>query len=163
MLKMHAIRLRLCYTHQFPIFGKVQSILIPQFTIFTLNGFLDQFGEYLADVGDMHVAPDALSLSNLEPGTTLKSCFCRLWDLHAALVDGSSAAAIDQWREHQGCLGTIRGIGQVEEKAIDKALGGIALDELADFFDSVVVVVYLVGGLAVCVFLDVWEGKEGCA
>ena len=111
----------------------------------------------------MHVAPDALSPSNLETGTTLESCFCRLWDLHAALVDGSSAATIDQWREHQGCLGTIRGIGQVEEKAIDKALGGIALDELADFFDSVVVVVYLVRGLAVCVFLDVREGKEACA
>ena len=79
------------------------------------------------------------------------------------MVDGSSAAAIDQWGEHQGCLGTIRGICQVEEKAIDKTLGGKALDELADFFDSVVVVVYLVGGLAVCVFLDVWERKEGCA
>ena len=111
----------------------------------------------------MHVAPDALSLSNLETGTTLESCFCCLWDLHAALVDGSSATAIDQWGEHHGCLGTIWGVGQVEEKAIDKTLAGKALDELADFFDSVVVVVYLVGGLAVCVFLDVWERKEGCA
>lgn len=83
--------------------------------------------------------------------------------MHATLVDGPSATAIDQWGEHHGCLGTIWGVGQVEEKAIDKTLAGKALDELADFFDSVVVVVYLVGGLAVCVFLDVWERKEGCA
>lgn len=51
--------------YQCAIFSEVQAILIPQLSILTLNRLLNESDEYLADVCDMHIAPDTLSLAHL--------------------------------------------------------------------------------------------------
>ena len=111
----------------------------------------------------MNIAPDTLSLSNLETRTTLQCSFGQLRDLNTALVDRSPATAIDQRGEHEGRLRTRWQFGQVEDKSVDETLGGVALDKLAYFFGSFEIVVYFVRGFSVCVLLDVGEGKEACA
>lgn len=111
----------------------------------------------------MNIAPDTLSLSNLETRTTLQCSFGQLRDLNTALVDRSPATAIYQRGEHEGRLWTGWQLGQVEDEAIDETLGGVAFDELAYFFGSFEIVVYFFRGFSVCVLLDVKEGKESCA
>ena len=44
----------------------------------------------------MNVTPAAETIANLEPMAALESCFCKVWQLDAASIGGTSAHSVDQ-------------------------------------------------------------------
>lgn len=91
-------------TYNSSILRKIDPILIPEGTLLSGNSFLNQRHEDLTDIGDVDVAPGAKTPPNLVSGFVLEGNACEFGDLHTSLLDGPSAAAVDDGGIDDGCL-----------------------------------------------------------
>lgn len=60
---------------------------------------LDKSDKYIGQVGDVNVAPGALSFAYLDGLASLNGNSAKLWNLNTALVDRTIPFAIYDWRE----------------------------------------------------------------
>lgn len=87
----------------------------------------------------MDVAPAAQAPTELQTASALDGSLGEIGDLHAALVDGTPALAINDGRDHEGSV-DIWGFGGAKEDEVVDCAGGVAADDILDVGEAVEIV-----------------------
>lgn len=94
-----------CSTHNSVLVpDKVKTVFIPKCAFGTLNSLFSQCNEYLTQITNVDVAPNALSLSNLDSFTGLNGDSSKLGNLIASGLDRTISLAINDGRKYQSCF-----------------------------------------------------------
>lgn len=88
-------------TYQLAVLNVEHPILVPK-TVLAIPGRPNQQGDQVSQIMNVDVAPDVLTLVQLEAVAELQGSFRNFWSLDAPLVDWTSAYTVDE-RSYDQC------------------------------------------------------------